>query len=304
MPAFINNKFTIACLCIDLGDDTIPLTKKQFWSYYEQVNYSLEAMYELDDYQIKVLLQRSNKIKSALSKLYKKKIQFVTFQDEFYPSNLLTKLGNNAEPMFYYTGDLTIQKHKFVGYAGARDIDTVDRDWIFKMIKLNMIKKFNIVSGGARGTDSIAVLSGLKNGLFAIEFLAGSIEERMHDSRLSTYLEKGKLLLFTTVSPFKKLNRQEYIISALNRNQFIYAFSSATVVVKAKPNKGGSWAGATHALKHNHCKVYVWDQKKYLGNQKLIEKGATGLSDDGLITSEGFNQNDTIKKNIQLSFFE
>ena len=55
----------------------------------------------------------------------------------------------------------------------------------------------------------------------------------------------------------------------------------ATVVVRSDLNKGGTWAGATESLKHRWTRTYVWDNRQYPGNQKLIELGAIPLSDDG-----------------------
>lgn len=72
----------------------------------------------------------------------------------------------------------------------------------------------------------------------------------------------------------------------MERNKFIYSSSIATVVVRSEKGQGGTWAGATESLKHKWAHIFVWDQKKYAGNQKLIEMGAIPLSDEGTVVKD------------------
>ena len=67
----------------------------------------------------------------------------------------------------------------------------------------------------------------------------------------------------------------------MERNKFIYAQSAATAVVRSDYKKGGTWAGATEALRHKWSSVFVWDNDKYEGNRELIKLGGIPLSDDG-----------------------
>jgi predicted Rossmann fold nucleotide-binding protein DprA/Smf involved in DNA uptake len=67
---------------------------------------------------------------------------------------------------------------------------------------------------------------------------------------------------------------------AMNRNKFIYASAMGTFVVESDYNKGGTWTGATEAIKNQWGKVYVCDNKSE-GNTGLIEKGGIAYEPDG-----------------------
>lgn len=99
----------------------------------------------------------------------------------------------------------------------------------------------------------------------------------------------GKLLLYSHISPYTLNTRNVFVAAAMERNKFIYSSSSATVVVRSEKDKGGTWTGATESLRHKWAYIYVWDQKEYAGNQKLIEMGAVPLSDEGKIVKTKTN---------------
>jgi hypothetical protein len=71
----------------------------------------------------------------------------------------------------------------------------------------------------------------------------------------------------------------------------------ATFVVESDYNKGGTWAGATDALKNGWGKVLVWDNG-IEGNTRLVEAGAAAyeITDEKLI--------DTISKPQGLTKYE
>lgn len=66
---------------------------------------------------------------------------------------------------------------------------------------------------------------------------------------------------------------------AMQRNKYIYVQSEATVVVKSDYNKGGTWGGASEALKKDYCPVLCRDHRKYPGNSGLIRLGAVPIDD-------------------------
>ena len=163
--------------------------------------------------------------------------------------------------------------------------------------------QYGVVSGGAKGIDVISTGSSLNLGNYAIEFLAEGLLRRIKDPTSINYILDGKLLLYSTASPLVKGNRNSFVASAMERNKFIYAQSSGTVVVKSGLEEGGTWTGAKEALKNKWCKVYVWDKKNYPGNQALIEMGGIGLDDNGEISTDNSvipaNENGSTKENLK-----
>ena len=174
------------------------------------------------------------------------------------------------------------------------------------MVEKNIHDKFGIVSGGSKGIDVISINYALENGGFAIAFLPDNIKTWIKDKYYRDYIMKGRLLICSHVSPFALKTRTSFVSSAMERNKYIYVQSYATAVVKSDYNKGGTWAGATEAIKHRWVDVVVWDNKKYEGNQRLIELGGIPLSDDG----ERIKMEKPIKvvneqvSEIQMTFFD
>ena len=90
---------------------------------------------------------------------------------------------------------------------------------------------------------------------------------------------------------------------AMQRNKFIYAQSKGTIVVKSDYDKGGTWSGATEALRNGYCPVFCRNNQKSLGNKKLIELGAIAIDEnwDGKLDVPVTKKKDP--KEDQLSLF-
>ena len=95
---------------------------------------------------------------------------------------------------------------------------------------------------------------------------------------------------------------------AMNRNKYIYASAMGTFVIESDFNKGGTWSGATEAIKKGWGKVFVWDVD-ILGNKKLIEAGAfpyilsTGSIQNTLKSNEKKEMNEVKCEQLELSSF-
>ena len=89
----------------------------------------------------------------------------------------------------------------------------------------------------------------------------------------------------------------------MQRNKFIYAQSKGTIVVKSDYDKGGTWSGATEALRNGYCPVFCRNNQKSLGNKKLIELGAIAIDEnwDGKLDVPMTKKKDS--KEDQLSLF-
>ena len=70
------------------------------------------------------------------------------------------------------------------------------------------------------------------------------------------------------------------ISNAMARNKLIYATARATLVVATDEGRGGTWEGATEALRHSYGFVRVWGgQGGGSGNDALVAKGAAPIED-------------------------
>ncbi|MYC85655.1 MAG: hypothetical protein F4X18_09080 [Acidimicrobiia bacterium] len=66
----------------------------------------------------------------------------------------------------------------------------------------------------------------------------------------------------------------------MGRNKLIYALSDVTVAVAADNGSGGTWTGATEAIRGDYCRVAVWrGSGEGPGNDPLERRGALPLTD-------------------------
>lgn len=61
----------------------------------------------------------------------------------------------------------------------------------------------------------------------------------------------------------------------MGRNRLIYTLADYAIVVASDAETGGTWAGATEALKNNWLPVFVLEHEQMPnGNKLLLQKGA------------------------------
>lgn len=226
--------------------------------------------------RIKKLLDRAAALGFELEKLSHMGVNVITRADSEYPRALKAKLKGGCPPLFYTVGDLNLLNRKTLGFVGSRSIG--DEDTAFTNITVGKVtaRGFGVVSGGAKGVDSAAASASLMNGSFCIEYVSDTLTSRIKNRERITDIQEGRLLLLSAAVPDAGFSAG----MAMARNKFIYAQSEATVVVKSDYNKGGTWSGATEALKKKYCPVLCRDRKQYKGNAALIERGAIPIDDN------------------------
>ena len=63
--------------------------------------------------------------------------------------------------------------------------------------------------------------------------------------------------------------------AAMGRNRLIYTLADYAIVVASDARTGGTWAGATEALKNNWLPVFMLEHEQMSeGNTLLLQKGA------------------------------
>ncbi len=221
------------------------------------------------------LLDRFPVIETILGSYKSMGIHILTPVEPFYPSTLKTTLGINTPPVLCCAGELSLTEQSVIGFVGARDISPIDGEFAKQAVGKVIAQGYGVVSGGARGVDSVSEEAALQQGGFVVEFPAISIFQRLRKDGTNRHLEDKRLLLATPVAPHTGFSTN----LATTRNRMIYAHSVATVVVRATVCRGGTWSGATDALKRNLCPILCRDHP-YEGNQGLIQAGALPIDND------------------------
>lgn len=232
------------------------------------------SIHEID--RIIKLSNRSASISFELSKYAEQGIKIVTRADNEYPKMIKSRLGKNCPPLFYYIGDLSICNKKSIGFVGSRKIDEADIKFT-KGIVLKVTKSgYAVVSGGAKGVDSISVETAIENNGYAIEYVADSLIRKAKMKNVIQAIRKNRLVILSLAKPDAGFNAG----IAMGRNKFIYTQSEATLVVRSEYNKGGTWSGANESLKKDYCKVLCWDNNEYAGNKAIIKNGAIAINEN------------------------
>lgn len=220
--------------------------------------------------RIVVLLDRVRAMAFELERLEHSGVRTLTPFDSHYPSRLVDRLRSKAPATVHAAGAIELFDQPGIGVVGSRDVSPegaeVARDIGAKAADLEL----SLVSGGARGVDQLAMNAAFQAGGDVIGVLAGSLERKLRspDVRRAIYDDRAVMCTpYSPRTPFKAWN-------AMGRNKLIYALSEFTVVVASVPDKGGTWAGATEALKGGFGRVAVWrGPGEGPGNQLLEERG-------------------------------
>lgn len=221
------------------------------------------------------LLDRNASLSFELSAYQNMGIEAVTRADPRYPRMLKKKLANGCPPIFYCAGDFSLLERQFIGYVGSRTVTQEDLDFTVNAVRNTTALGYGVVSGGAKGIDTIAGTEALLREGFCVEYLSDSMLKKLKKSDVIRSIQQGRLLLLSVSKP----DAGFHVGMAMMRNRYIYAQSAATVVVRSDLNKGGTWTGAGENLKHDWCRTLCWDHP-YPGNQALIQRGALPIGDD------------------------
>jgi len=246
------------------------------------------------------LLDRNASLSFELSNYQNMGIEAVTRSDLGYPKNLKKKLSNTCPPIFYYAGDLSLLERQYIGYVGARTVTNEDISFTIQTVRKTVSLGYGVVSGGAKGIDTISGNESLLNNGFTVEYLSDSLLKKLKKSDVVKNIQQRKLLLMSVSKPDAGFN----VGMAMMRNKYIYAQSIGTVIIHSDLNKGGTWNGANENLKNNWCTTLCWDYP-HPGNQALIKNGAVPISEDwdGKIP-EQISKPCTEEKYVQPSFFD
>ena len=171
---------------------------------------------------------------------------FITINDDVYPECL--KEISNPPLKLYYKGNLDLLKEeRLIAVVGTRNPSSYGKLCCEYMVKKMTAANITIVSGFAKGIDSIAHKTSLLTEGKTIAVIASGLDIVYPASNLSLYREieeKGLILseYEAGVKPFK--------FNFPQRNRIIAGLSKGTIVVESK-DRGGSLITADLALEFN-----------------------------------------------------
>jgi predicted Rossmann fold nucleotide-binding protein DprA/Smf involved in DNA uptake len=225
------------------------------------------------------LLDCGGRVISELENLYARGIWAVTRADAAYPAKLRQTLKHQAPSVLFGAGELRRLNRAGVAVVGSRQIDEAGQAFARRVGEKCAEAGVPVVSGGARGSDSLAMLAAIEAGGVVYGALADSLERAVRQAELRQFLLDDRLVLLTPYLPSAGFS----VGAAMGRNKLIYGLADFAVVVSSDFQTGGTWAGAVEALRAAWCPVFAREADEVpKGNRELIAKGAAPLTEADL----------------------
>ena len=219
-------------------------------------------------------LSRSGQLAFELDRLRSRGVWVVTIADEQYPAVLRDRLGAGAPPVLFGSGPPELMVGGGIAIVGSRDADTEARAFTEQLAAAAARGGAPVVSGGARGIDSVAMTAAFEAGGSVVGVVPQGVDRRLREASTRSAVAGGQAVLVSPYHPAAGFSAG----AAMGRNKLIYALSDVAIVVSSAEGSGGTWAGAVEALERGWVPVLVRDADRvWPGNAALIGKGATGL---------------------------
>jgi predicted Rossmann fold nucleotide-binding protein DprA/Smf involved in DNA uptake len=267
---------------VDVGAK--PLTASEFWPLVDAVAdlgelvtldaASLEAVgpvAEVGGERVRTLLDAATAMAFALDRLEQSGIWTVSALDRRYPDVLRRRLGPTAPPVLHGAGPVDLLTQEGLAVVGSRDVDERGGRVAQDAARLAARTGRVLLSGGARGVDQLAMAAADELEGPVVGVVADSLERTLRRPEVRRAVSDGRVCLCTPFKPTAGFSAA----NAMGRNKVIYGLATVTLVVASDLDEGGSWAGATEALRRGFGRVAVWrGEGEGPGNGALADRGA------------------------------
>ncbi len=201
-------------------------------------------------------------LEAARQELEEKGINIISVFDENFPIADI-KLKNSEKPFFFaYKGDISLLKDidKNIAVIGVLTPtnEIVEREQ--KVVKNLTKKSFNIVSGLAKGCDTVAHRESVKNNAKTIAFLPSTIENiypKENKDLANKIVDNDGLIISEYVN--EPQNKYETVKRFIERDRLQALYSKAVILI-ASFRKGEGDSGSRHAF----------EKAKEYGKKRLV----------------------------------
>jgi predicted Rossmann fold nucleotide-binding protein DprA/Smf involved in DNA uptake len=235
---------------------------------------SVEGLGPDDAASIDELLLTASAATIEASELESHGISVVTILDDDYPHFLSARLGPLTPPVIFVVGNRELLTGDGIGIVGSRNVDEPGKSASEAIAREAVNLGRTVISGAARGVDTLAMAEAFRSGGNVVGVLADSMKSRIRKPDILAALDEGRLCLISQQNPSAGFSPA----SAMGRNKLVYSLCQTTVVIATDLEAGGTWAGATEALKKHLCDVAVWmGEGVGPGNARLVELGGRAI---------------------------
>ena len=220
-------------------------------------------------------------------KVLKKDIKILTLDSKNYPKIILNNIGATAAPILFCGGKIDLLNNSGIAVVGSRNVCDNGIKFTKNISKQLSNSGFNIISGYAKGVDTISHLSALENDGTTTFVLSYGLYEFKKKKDFKDIKWTGNILALSEFLP----DSQWTASNAMIRNKTIIGLSNAVIVVQSGPEKdekgnmSGTFNSGNLALKNN-IPLFVLTPSfvdNSLGNKNLIGLGGIEITPDNAI---------------------
>lgn len=263
-----------------------PFSAREFWALRRNIEPSAlhgmtasEIAAEVpgqDAERIARLFDRVAGLAIALESLDHAGIWTVSGVGAGYPKRLLARLRDAAPVALHGVGDISLLDPEGVGVVGSRNVSDAGSNVARQIAHAAVKAGLPVISGAARGVDRDAMNAAFEVDGKVVGVVADALERVVSRRGTRQGIAKGRICLITPFTPSTRFS----VGNAMARNKIVYGLSRCTVVVTSDRESGGTWAGATEALKNQYGRVASWTGAgSGAGNGSLVSLGAVELSE-------------------------
>ncbi len=269
-------------------DGLAPFSVSQFWRLVDQVGEPGGLLGRTEDdligsgladhmaAQVVGLLSRAMAMAFELDRLAQSGIATLTPFDEDYPQRLQARLGSKRPAILHAAGALELLDQPGVGVVGSRNVSKEGAEVAKGLGRQAASLGLPLISGAARGVDQSAMDAAFQAGGTVVGVPAHSLVRTLRTPDVRRAVHEGRTVMCSPYAPDSGFS----VGKAMGRNKLIYALSDVTVAVAADNGSGGTWSGATEAIRGDYCRVAVWrGNGEGPGNEPLERRGALPLTD-------------------------
>lgn len=177
-----------------------------------------------------------------------------------YPKKLRQCLGGEAPGCIWYKGDVSLLKRPAIALVGSRDLAADNAEFAKRIGELAAYNQYVLISGNARGADTLAQESCLRAGGDVICVVADQLCRKPFCEHMLYVSEEGYDLPF-------------HAQRALSRNRLIHSMAMVTFVAQCANGTGGTWDGTSRNLRGGWSPVYCLPDGSS-GTARLYQMGA------------------------------
>lgn len=189
----------------------------------------------------------------------------ITRANPGHPLLLRKRLGQDSPGCLWLKGDPTFLECPAVSLVGSRDLGAENARFAQEAGRQAALQGYILVSGNARGADSIAQQACLNAGGKVISVVADELGNHRETEHVLYVSEED------FDAPFSPQR-------ALSRNRVIHALGMVTVAAQCTFGKGGTWDGSIRNLRHGWSPLYLFRD----GSEASLELERMGAETIGI----------------------